>query len=64
MKITKEVEGKRVAVKMRTGGQYIGIIQKVNETQLIMQPDQGGLVYLSLGMISTLQLLVEEDNHD
>ena len=64
MKVTKEVEGKRVAIKMRTGGQYIGTVQKVNGTQLVMQPDQGGLVYLSLGMISTLQLLVEEDNHD
>ena len=60
MKISKELEGKRVHIKMRMGGSYTGIITKVNPTSTWIKPDNQGDAVLSNGMIGSVQLLVEE----
>jgi hypothetical protein len=62
MKISKELEGKRVHIKMRMGGSYIGIITKVDPTSTWIKPDGQGDAVLSNGMIGSVQLLVEESN--
>lgn len=62
MKMSKELEGKRVHIKMRMGGSYIGIITKVNPTSTWIKPDGQGDAVLSNGMIGSVQLLVEETN--
>ena len=60
MKISKELEGQRVHIKMRMGGSYTGIIIRVNPTNVYIKPDGQGQAILSNGMIGSVQLLVEE----
>ena len=62
MKISKEMEGRRVHIKMRMGGSYTGIITKVNPTNTYIKPDGQGQAILSNGMIGSVQLLVEPDD--
>ena len=62
MKISKEMEGKRVHIKMRMGGSYIGVITKVNPTNTYIKPDGQGQAILSNGMIGSVQLLVEPED--
>jgi hypothetical protein len=62
MKISKELEGKRVAIKMRMGGTYVGLITKVNPTNTYIKPDGQGQAILSNGMIGSVQLVEEPDN--
>ena len=62
MKISKELEGKRVHIKMRMGGSYTGIIIRVNPTNVYIKPDGQGQAILSNGMIGSVQLLVESED--
>ena len=62
MKISKELEGKRVHIKMRMGGSYTGIIIRVNPTNVYIKPDGQGQAILSNGMIGSVQLLVEPED--
>ena len=64
MKISKELEGKRVHIKMRMGGSYTGIIIRVNPTNVYIKPDGQGQAILSNGMIGSVQLLVEEQEDE
>lgn len=63
MKVSKELEGKRVAIKMRMGGSYLGVITKITPTSTYIKPDGQGEAILSNGMIGSIQLL-EEDKDD
>ena len=62
MKISKELEGKRVHIKMRMGGSYTGLIIRVNPTNIYIKPDGQGQAILSNGMIGSVQLLVESED--
>jgi hypothetical protein len=56
MKIEKEIVGKKVYVRLRTGGSYSGKVGRVEST--FMEINAGnGTVRLQNGMIASLQVL-------
>ena len=56
MKIEKEIVGKKVYVRLRTGVSYSGIVRRVEST--FMEINAGnGTVRLQNGMIASLQVL-------
>lgn len=56
MKIDQNLIGKRVSVRLRTGGSYTGVIQKTTGTETEIQVEDG-TVHVQNGMIASLQVL-------
>ena len=64
MKVNQDIAGKRVLIKMRTGGTYSGTVTKILSSAIEMQPDIGGKVFLSNGLIASIQYLIEDEKNE
>ena len=57
MKIDTGMMDKRVHVRLRTGGQYTGIVKQLSKGTVLLYLDNGRQVTIQLGMIASMEEL-------